>query len=286
MKKIFVLLAGALLICGLKAEVPGSQELSLEQKADKYHETMNEADKKYPANKKLREEARLAAYKKASEKRDENKLITALNPPECKYYSTEGICCWPATIISPYPEIAHVNTLLNFKFPKYLANYTAQGIHVYSQKQLGYSIKYWNTEENVVADVYIYDIPLEPLKHDLIMVREAQRMAQEIIKVHQDVRFITEILKGHFIYGDKTTFWYFIAHLKVSDPASQYSGAVIFSKNQKFIKIRISQIHGTLDSFRKCFNEFLGAIDKMIILDSQSRKKKFEKKETFPIILP
>ena len=37
MKKIFVLVAGGLLICGLKAEVPGSQELSLEQKADKYH---------------------------------------------------------------------------------------------------------------------------------------------------------------------------------------------------------------------------------------------------------
>ena len=292
MKKLSVFVAVGIFICCAKVQGGSSQMPALEQEAEKYHQKMSEVDKKFPDLKKSRQKERLAAYKKAAGKIKENQWIDAINPPECKYYSTEGICRLLGTRIAPYPEIAHVNTILDYKFPKKLAGSTAQYIVVYSTQKLGYSIRYEDLDQMIKTDVYIYDIPPVPLKIEYILQGELQNAAREITNVYRDVRFETKIEKSNFLLGEQKDFWFFVARLGASKSRPQvtdeknYSAAMIFAKNQKFIKVRITQINGSRDSFFKNFTQFIEAFEKNIILDSVTRKKKFEKFETYPIVLP
>ena len=291
MKKSLVFIGIGIFICCIKAQDINKQALTLEQKAEKYHQKMAEDDKKFPALKKSREEARLTAYKKAAEKIRKAQWINAVNPPECKYYSTEGICRLLATKISPYPEIAHVNTSLDYKFPKKLAGYTAQYITVFSSQELGYSIRYTDADQMLKVDVYIYDIPLLPLQTEHILVRELQGAAREIMETYRDVRFETPIEKSRFLLKKQMEFLFFLVqfgdakHRQITG-VKNYSVAMIFAKNQKFIKVRMTQIGGSRTALGKSFIQFIETFEKNIILDSVTRKKKFEKFETYPIILP
>lgn len=292
MKKFLLFAIAGILLCCADAKEQKKPKLTLEQEAEKFHKFSEDADKIAPDTKKRRNKARLEAYQKALTKSVGNQMIQAYNPPECKYYSTEGVCTLLNTVISPYPAIAHVNTLLDFKFPKHLGGFTAYYIQVYSPQKLGYSIKYIAPAANCKADVYIYDMPLVPLKNEEVLIQELQSAAQAIGQMYQDVKFDGGISRANFLYGNKERFFYFVATYRPRESHPQttgekyYSGTVIFSKNQKLIKLRITQTKGNQLSFRKCFNGFVGAIDKDVVFDSQNRKKKFKKAETLPIILP
>ena len=89
--------------------------------------------------------------------------------------------------------------------------------------------------------------------------------------------------------GDKLPFFFFYAQFE--KPNHQHmiekcqSFAMVFSKNRKFVKLRITQRNGTRESFEKFVEVFLADFDRAIILDSQTRTRKFEKVVVYPVIL-
>ena len=65
-----------------------------------------------------------------------------------------------------------------------------------------------------------------------------------------------------------------------------YSFALLFAKNQKFIKLRITKGGGDPKGFQNIIEGFMRDFERKVILDSQTRKRKFKKAVTFPIVFP
>ena len=263
-------------------------EFKLEKEAEEFQKSMIISDpQKAETWKKSREHVqalRYGYYQKAAAKNG-GRVLQAINPPEFTYYSTEAVCSLPNTQIYPYPKIAHVNTILNFKFPKRLGSSTAQYIMTYKTKELGYSIQYLDQEANAVATIYIYDVPISMLKDEMILVEGLRSVAAEINESYPNVSFDGGILRGNFRDNEHTPFLYFRAQFDSDRFNNQNtlircrSYAMLFSKNQKFVKVRITQGGGdakTMDDFVK---RFLRYFDRMVIRDSQTRKQKFENNE-------
>lgn len=303
MKK-FLFLAAAAMLAGhvFGDEQQDAAELQLEKEAESFEKSTAFTDPKaIEALRQRRESVKAARYKYYQQalKQNGDRILKATNPPECKYYSTEGVCSWPNTRISPYPKIAHVNTVLNFRFPAKLGSCTAQNIWTYSPKELGYSIKYEDKTANsiAVADIYIYDMPksdqpVSIFSNDAILTEEIKRVAAGIYQLHPDARFDDNISRGSFEDVDKTYFLCFGVQFDSKNFNKQntvercYSFSLLFSKNQKFIKMRITKGGGDPKDFEEFLKGFLADFERKVILDSQTRKRKFEKAETYPIILP
>jgi hypothetical protein len=63
--------------------------------------------------------------------------------------------------------------------------------------------------------------------------------------------------------------------------------ALLFSRNQKFIKIRISQEGMNRPAFEKTVRDFMEGFDKSVLLDSKRNNRKFtDDTPTYPIIYP
>ena len=219
--------------------------------------------------------------------------IPALNPSECEYYSTEGVCCLPNTTISPYPKIAHVNTVLDFKFPCQLGEFSAKYINVYPSEEYGYSIRYSGPSEKIFADLYIYNIPAAVRNKDNFLEEELLSVADEINAVRQNAQFDEGISLGNFGNREKTLFLYFYATFDTPELSEErkeitrsHSFSMLFSKNQKFIKLRITQGGGTRETMMDLVYGFVADFDQRVVCDSQTREQKFEKSETPPIVLP
>ena len=301
MKKFMFLAAAAAMLAGTAmADEQSDQELRLEKEAEAFEKSMTSTDPKaIEALRQLEEKTRAARYKyyrQAVEKKG-NGILEAVNPPECKYYSTEGVCVWPNTQIGPYPLIAHVNTVLNFRFPKKLGSTTAQFISTYPFKDLGYSIKYVDDAANTVADIYVYDMPksdtpVSVFNMDAILAEELKRAASDIYQLHPDARFDEDITGANFTDGAKTRFLCFGVEYGTDGFYRQktvtrcHSFALLFSKNGKFIKIRITQGGGTPKQMGDFIKAFMTDFERKVILDSQTRKRQFEKAKTYPIIFP
>ena len=300
MKALLFFVVAAMLLPFVKAEVQDEQEL--EKEAEKFQKSMIISDpQKAEAWEKSREQVaayRLECYEKAAKRTTDGRPIEATNPPECTYYSTEGVCTLPNTRITPYPKIAHVNTLLDFKFPKKLGGCVAQYIQVYGTKELGYSIRYAAPDldadgyPQTYADVYIYDMPISMVRADLLAVEQVKLAAAEINNcddIYQNIIFDKNISDGNFENGDKLPYFYFYVqfdapnHKNVIEKCQSYTMA--FFKNRKFVKFRITQRNGTRESFEKFVNGFLDDFDKKVILDSQIRTRKFENAVVYPFVL-
>ena len=229
------------------------------------------------------QKARLNAYQKAAEAKPEQS-IPAFNPPECKYYSTEGVCTLPRTIITPFPKIAHVNTVLNFKFPKQLGDCVAQYIDVYP-KSSGYTIRY--EKKDVIINIFIYDMPISMYKKELQYVDQLSRTARQIQQLYPNAVLDEKIWENNFADGDK--FLYFYAQFaeentSTNSSSNRHSYAMIFSKNQKFIKFRITGAGYDRKSFEQFVNTFIKDFDQNVIVESQSRKRKFDNSIIYPIV--
>lgn len=299
MKKFLFLAAAALLTGTALADEQADAELQLEKEAEAFEKSAVSTDPKAIEALKWRREwtkANRYKYYQQALKKNGDRILEAMNPPECKYYSTEGVCALLNTKISPYPKIAHVNTILNYKFPRKLGGCTAQSITVYPSKDLGYSIKYIDEASNTYADVYVYDMPksdgpVSIFSIDAILTEEVRRVAAAY-KIYRNVRFDENISRGYFRDSDKTYFLCFGAEFdapffnKQNKEERCYSFSLLFSKNQKFVKLRITKSGGDPKDFDKFLKAFLADFERKVILDSQTRKRKFEKAETYPIILP
>ena len=239
----------------------------------------------------IRKAANDARYKAYLKARQENKspVIQTMNPPECKYYSTEGLYTLLSTHISPYPEIAHVNTVLNYKFPKKLGYWVAQDVTVYGRKDMGYSMRYYLDNETW-ADVYIYDMPFSMLRENIIIENEMMNVVNEIKEVYQNPEFSKEIANGSFLQDKKLTFCYLFAHFyRTVQGKNTLQGCksfvLIFAKNRKFVKIRLTQYDKDSDVFDNTVSNFIEEFDKQVILDSKNRKEKFDYSLVYPIVL-
>ncbi len=298
MKALLFFVVAAMLLPFVKAEEQDEREL--EREAEKFQQRMTFSDpQKAEAWKKSRERVaayRLECYKKVAGQTTDGRPIEATNPPECTYYSTEGVCTLPGTRITPYPKIAHVNTVLDFKFPKKLGGCEAQYIQVYGTKELGYSIRYAAPDldadgyPHTYADVYIYDMPISMVRADLLAVEQINMAAADINSIYQNVIFDENSSDGIFKNGDKLPYFYFYVqfdkpnHKNIIEKCQSY--VMVFSKNRKFVKFRITRCGGTRESFEKFVNGFIGDFDPKVILDSQTRTRKFENAVVYPIILP
>ena len=300
MKAFLFFVVAAMLLPWVNAEVQDEQEL--EKEAEKFQKRMTFSDPKAAAAwKKDREQVaayRLECYEKAAKRTTDGRPIEATNPPECTYYSTEGVCTLPNTRITPYPKIAHVNTVLDFKFPKKLGGCVAQYIQVYGTKELGYSIRYAVPDldadgyPRTTIDIYIYDMPISMVRADLLAVEQVNMAAAEINScddIYQNIIFDKNINDDNFANGDKLPYFYFYVrfdrpnHKDVIEKCQSY--AMVFSKNQKFVKFRITRSGGTRESFEKFVNGFLADFDQKVILDSQTRTRKFENAVVYPFVL-
>ena len=300
MKKFLFLAATSMLLGIAAADEQRDAELQLEKEAEAFEKSTVSTDPKaIEALRQRREWVKANRYKYYQQalKKNGNRILEAMNPPECKYYSTEGVCSWPNTRISPYPKIAHVNTVLNFKFPKKLGSSTAQYISTYSPEELGYSIRYTDDAANIVADIYVYDMPksyrsVSVFSNDAILVDETKRVVADIYQIHSDARFDEEITPGRFGDSNKTAFLCFGSEYGANGFYKQktatrcYSFSLLFAKNHKFIKMRITKGGGDPKDFDKFLKVFFADFERKVIFDSQTRKRKFEKAVTYPIIFP
>jgi hypothetical protein len=231
---------------------------------------------------------RYEAYRKAK-KKAKGKLIFATNPPECKEYSTEGVCSLLNIEVSPYPEIAHVNTVLNFKFPKKLANCEAQSINTFDEKALGYDIEY--KAPNTKADIYIYDIPLLQKADEAFMTNLAIDIALGVRDINPNAIFDKEILKKHFDSDNELTYYAFFAEYfstAFNDEKSLkkcHTFVIVFSKNKKIVELRVTQSDCERKAFSQFIDNFVTEFDKEVILESKLRQEKFECKIVHPIII-
>ena len=121
------------------------------------------------------------------------KPIEAMNPPECKYYSTEGVCAFPRTRVSPYPKIAHVNTGTELMFPAKIGSWTAQDIQVFDVKTAGYSIRYYDPERACHVDIFIYDRPFDMKKDIEVLMLEIISVAKQLYQHYTNTK--QQILK-------------------------------------------------------------------------------------------
>ena len=266
-------------------------EARLEKEYEKWKALDEESKKRNPKTYlglvKKANDARLKAYKNARAKLGEKAVMTqAKNPYECKYYSTEGICSLPLTLISPYPAIAHVNTVLNYKFPKQLADCKAAFIQVYDTKEAGYSIRY--TAPDTGIDVYIYDMPLSMYKEELLIVDQLYVVSRQIPMHSHNIVFDKNISEGQFKNGNKLKYYFFYAQFEGSNfgkaNAKSNSFALVFAKNRKFVKFRITQNNSSRKDFEQFVGRFIDAFDNKVILDSQTRSRKFVNEITYPIV--
>ena len=214
-------------------------------------------------------------------------MTRAYNPPECKYYSTEGLYTLPMTLISPYPAIAHVNTVLNYKFPGQLADCKAMFVQVYDTPAAGYSIRY--SAPDTYIDVYIYDIPFFIPGDELLAAIELQGVAKQISMHSKNTVFDKDISEGRFKNGNKLKYFYFYAQLEgrplsTTDKKS-HTLALVFDKNRKFVKFRITQKNSSRKEFEQFVGRFIDAFDNKVILDSQTRSKKFVREDCYPLFL-
>ena len=287
LKNIFksLLIAGVCLPLGIiqSYAAPSADEIRFEKEYEqqlKREENLKKSRPEiYDNLKRSANEARLKAYQKVIESRGEQaQAINAINPPECKYYSTEGLYTLPSTIIAPYPLIAHVNTALDFKFPRLLGNCTGEYVRVYPSPN-GYSIRY--SKPNVKADIYIYDMPFSMYKDEVLICQTLLETANTVRSINPNVIFDSKISLGNFTNGDKSKYFYFYMQYAEND----FSYAMIFSKNRKFIKFRISQSGCNKVEFEKFVNAFIADFDKKVILDSQTRTRKFQNAVMYPIVM-
>ena len=300
MKKFLFLAAVAMLAGYTSADEQTAQEIQLEKEAEAFERSTAFTDPKaIEALRQRRESVKATRYKYYQQalKKNGDRILEAMNPPECKYYSTEGVCSWPNTRISPYPKIAHVNTVLNFKFPNQLSSCKAQSITVYQMEQLGYSIKYVDDAADIFADIYVYDMPQSDspesiFRNDAILTEELKRVAGEIYQRYPDVRVGKKLSRGCFKDCGQMLFLCFGVEFeseyfnKRHTMMKSYSFALLFAKNQKFIKLRITKGGGDPKDFQNIIKDFMRDFERKVILDSQTRKRKFEKALTYPIILP
>ena len=297
MKKFLFPAAATILAFGVAAtDAPSDAELRLERKAAEFEKSLNptfEDERAAAAWKEARGHAvadRHKSYREVAQK-NRNGVIPATNPPECTYYSTEGICGFPRTMITPYPRIAHVNTVLDFRFPRKLAGFEARYIMVYPAKELGYSIKYIDPESQTVADIYIYDLPASAEGEEAVLVRELRNVAAGINATHRNVRLDEKFRTGHFLTGEKNAFLFFLAEFDSgnfndrNEVVKCQSFTLLSAKNRKFLKMRLTRSGDDRKVFTDVVNGFLNAFDQRVILDSQTRTRKFEPTETPPVVV-
>lgn len=301
MKK-FLFPAVALMLAAGAAAAAGQNDagLRLENEAAEFEKKLNPVfkDERSAADWKAMRKAALREryknYREAAQKSGGRRMIAATNPPECTYYSTEGVCSLPGTVIAPYPRIAHVNTRLDFRFPRELGNFTADRINVYPLKNLGYSIKYFDRADKAVADIYIYDLPASPEGEEAALVRALRSVAAEIgaSPAYRNVRIDERFRRGSFGFGGKNAFLCFFAEFDSrgfndrNELEKCQSFTLLFAKERKIVKIRITRGGGDRKAFIGFVNGFLGAFDRAVMLDSQTRTRKFEKAETPPVVVP
>ena len=296
MKKFMFLAAAAALTFGAAAaDGSNDEELKLEQEFAREEKSMAELLKNeksaaaWKENRKAVYKLRYEDYRKAAQK-DPNGIIQAINPPECTYYSTEGVCILPRTMITPYPKIAHVNTVLDFRFPRKLAGFEARGMMVYPTKELGYSIKYIDPGTKAVADIYIYDLPAGAGDEKAALVQELRNVAAGINASYRNARLDERFYNGKFRCGEKNAFIFFFAEFdspgfnEKHEIAKCQSFSLLLTKNGKILKIRITRSNVDRKSFAHVVNDFLGVFDQKVILDSQTRTRKFKRAEIPPIV--
>ncbi|MBQ9337961.1 MAG: hypothetical protein IJS14_11770 [Lentisphaeria bacterium] len=265
MKKILFLMAASMLVGTTMADEQSDAELQLEKEAEAFEKSTAFTDPKAIEALRQRREsvkaARYQNYQKAMEKNG-GRTLEAMNPPECKYYSTEGVCSLLNTRISPYPKIAHVNTVLNFRFPKKLGSSTAQYISVYPRKESGYDLKYIDDAANIVADIYVYDMPktdspVSVFNNNAILNDEIKRVVWEISQLHPKARFDEEITHACFKDDSKTRFVCFGAEYdsasfdKHNKIEKCYSFALLFAKKTEVLQNSFHQARRRSAEFRK-----------------------------------
>ena len=298
MKKLLLLATATVLTFAVSAaDGRSDEELRLEQefeREEKFSAEMLKNERSAAAwkeNRKVTYQARYEGYLKAA-LQNRNGDIPAMNPPDCTYYSTEGVCILPRTTITPYPKIAHVNTVLDFRFPRRLAGFEARGISVYPTKELGYSIKYIDPKTHTVADIYIYDLPANAGTGDDVLVRELGNVAGEINACHRNVHLDEECSKAHFEYGEKNAFLFFFAEFdspgfnEKRELVKCQSFTMLMAKKGKFLKIRITRSGDDREALTPIVNNFLTDFDRKVILDSQTRTRKFERVDIPPMVYP
>lgn len=280
-----LLIAGVCLPFGIiqSFAAPSADEIKFEKEYEqqlKREENLKKSRPEiYDNLKRSANEARLKAYQKVIESRGgQAQTINAINPPECKYYSTEGLYTLPSTLIAPYPLIAHVNTALDFKFPRLLGSCIGEHVQVYPSSN-GYSIRY--SKPNVKADIFISNMPFSMYKDEVLLCQNLSETANAVRSINPNVIFDSKISLGNFTNGDKSKYFYFYMQYAEND----FSYAMIFSKNRKFIKFRISQSGCNKVEFEKFVNAFIADFDKKVILDSQTRTRKFQNAVVYPIIM-
>lgn len=216
--------------------------------------------------------------------------IQTHNPPECVDYSTEGVCSLPNTDINGFPNKGHVNTILNYKFPKNIANYTAKYIVVYNTEYLGYSIKYESAESDVIIDIYIYGPSTATEIDEAFLKEHTQQVALDVKTVSPNAVFEKNYIIESFKNDANIKYYGFFASIYPSwfdmenKKGNSETFALLFSKNGKIIKFRITQKNSEKESFKKLVNEFIETFDNEVILDSKTRKEKFEPTIVYPII--
>jgi len=117
-------------------------------------------------------------------------------------------------------------------------------------------------------------------------------VAGEIYQRYPDVRVGKKLSRGCFKDCGQMLFLCFGVEFeseyfnKRHTMMKSYSFALLFAKNQKFIKLRITKGGGDPKDFQNIIKDFMRDFERKVILDSQTRKRKFEKALTYPIILP
>ncbi|MBP5531531.1 MAG: hypothetical protein J6Y54_05835 [Lentisphaeria bacterium] len=296
MKKFLFIAAAIVLAFGTAAaNGPDAEELKLEQEFAREEKSMAEMLKNersaaaWKESRKAAYKLRYEDYRKAAQK-NPGGVIQAINPPDCAYYSTEGVCILPRTMITPYPKIAHVNTVLDFRFPRRLAGFEARGIMVYPTKEMGYSIKYIDPETKTVADIYIYDLPADAGDEKAALVRELRNVAGGISASYRNARIDERFREGKFRHGEKIAFIFFFAGFDSPgfndkhELAKCQSFTLLTAKNGKILKMRITRSGDDRDALTNVVNGFLGAFDQKVILDSQTRTRKFERADIPPVL--
>ena len=211
--------------------------------------------------------------------------INAQNPPECKYYSTEGVCVFPFTFISPYPKIAHVNTVTELMFPPKIGSWTAQGIQVYDAGKAGYSIRYYDPERSCHVDIFIYDRPFDMKSELAVLNDEIIAVAKEIYQSYENAKFDKSVSSGKFADSSELYVSFFGQYRSRKNGVNYDTFALVFLRNQKFVKIRISQEGMNRPAFEKTVRDFMAAFDKEVLLYSKRNNKTFtDDTPTYPII--
>ena len=210
--------------------------------------------------------------------------INAQNPPECKYYSTEGVCVFPFTFISPYPKIAHVNTVTELMFPPKIGSWTAQGIQVYDTGKAGYSIRYYDQARLCHVDVFIYDSPPSKKKDIEVLTLEIISVAKQLYQSYTNTKLDNDITFGK-IDNNPEYCASFLGQYQFPDGRKCDTFALVFLRNQKFVKIRISQEGMNRSAFEKTVRDFMEGFNKNVLLDSKRNNRKFTNDiPTYPII--